>query len=170
MTASTLLMIGAVIWFLIIPSFQDRVVPVNRLLITPAVFLYFFYQMVTKNFTLSMPNTLIIILGLVIGISVGILLRANTAIKADKAQKAVWLPGDFFGLITFLLIFAAYFAIGYLHAVSPDYLKGSSLGAQSLLLLTACVVSITAGANAQLYYKYLTSKVNEKLPIIKKPK
>ena len=161
MSISTVLMIAAIIFFVIIPSFKDRVIPVKKLIITPAIFMYLFYQTVAENFNTPFTNNWIIVLGFIVGIGVGILIRANTSIKADKNQFLIWLPGNYLSLVIFLLIFATHFTIGYLQSVNPNYLVQTSSGEQILLFITSCVSSITIGANALLYCKYLMSKSSE---------
>ena len=50
MSMWTILMILAIIVFLIVPSFKDRVIPLKKLIITPVVFVYLLFQSVTETF------------------------------------------------------------------------------------------------------------------------
>jgi hypothetical protein len=151
-------MIMAIIIFVVIPSFKDRVIPVKKLIITPAIFMYLFYQTINENF---IPNTWIIAFGFITGIVIGILIRSKTSIKSDKNQLLIWLPGNYLSLVIFCLIFSIHFAIGYLQSVNPGYLSQASSGEQILLFLISCVSSITIGANGLLYCKYLLSDSSE---------
>ncbi len=158
MSNSTVLMILAIIIFVVIPSFKDRVVPVKKLLITPAIFMYLFYQTINENF---MTNNWMIAFGLLMGIATGVLIRRKTAIKSDKNKLLIWLPGSYQSLVTFILIFTVHFAIGYLRSTHPSYLTQASLGQQILLFLLSYVSSIAVGTNSLLYYKYLISQSGE---------
>ena len=95
-----------------------------------------------------------IILGLVVGTGIGILLRSGIAIKADKNQQLVWLPGSYLSLITFLIIFAAHFVVGYLQAVVPGYLQQQSFGELLVLFALTVASGLTVGTNLCVYIKY----------------
>lgn len=167
MSMWTVLMIVAIVLIAIIPSFKDRVLPVKKLMITPAVFMYLFYQTVNDNFSVHFSNSLIMIFGLVVGIAIGALMRRKTAIKSDKNKLLIWIPGSYLSLGIFVLIFSAHFIIGYLQSLDPTYLMQSSIGEQMLLFALSCTSSITIGANAVLYFKYFTSEPSE-LTFVKK--
>lgn len=158
MSIWTVLMIAAIIFFVVVPSFNDRVIPVRKLIITPAIFMYLFYQSINENFII---NNWIIAFGLMTGIIIGILIRSKTIVKSDKNQQLIWLPGSYLSLVTFSLIFSVHFLIGYLQSVDPSYLKQTSSGEQLLLFIMSCVSSIALGANSLLLCKYLLSKSSE---------
>ena len=154
MSIWAVLMIIAIIIYVVIPSFKDRVIPIKKLIITPAIFMYLFYQTVNENL---ITNNWTIALGLIVGTVIGILMRSKTSIRSDKNQLLIWLPGNYFSLVIFSLIFSIHFVIGYLKSVNPSYLTHVSSGEQILLFLISCVSSITVGANGILYCKYLIS-------------
>lgn len=165
MSTSTMLMILAIIVFAVLPSLKDRVIPVKKLIITPAIFMYLFYQTIHENFFI---NDFIIIIGLMTGIALGIFIRSNTFIKADKNQLLIWLPGSYLSLVIFALLFSLHFSVGYLQSVSPAYLTQASFGEYVLLFLMSCASSITIGANGILYFKYWMSESGEQLVYVKK--
>lgn len=155
MNTSNMMMILAIIWFVIIPSFKTRTMPVKKLAITPAIFMYLLYRTVTQTFYLDTTGKLCLILALAAGIIIGVLMRLRTNVTADKQREMISLPGTWINLITFILIFCAHYAVGYLKAVSPEVLQQTGLTAITLLFVLTCASSISLGASACLYYKYI---------------
>ncbi|EKD71415.1 MAG: hypothetical protein ACD_46C00186G0003 [uncultured bacterium] len=155
MSIWTVLMIAAIIILVVIPSFKDRVMPVKKLLITPAIFMYLFYQTIDESFNISLIHHPMIIGGLITGIAIGILIRSKTVIKSDKHKQLIWLPGSYLSLFIFMLIFSIHYVIGYLQAVYPNYLTQTSFGVQVLLFFISSASSMIIGANGLLYAKYL---------------
>ena len=158
MSITTIIMIIAIIWFVIIPGFKTRTFPVTKLIIMPAVFMYMNYESLTTHFHIRVADYVIIAAGLIAGSLIGALLRKNTPIKADRNKKLVELQGSYFGLVMFLLIFAVHFVIGYVESTSPTYLLHPSSYEQALIFLLTCVSSMSIGANAVLFYKYRTGQ------------
>jgi len=150
-------MIVAVMLYSILPSLQERTIRVKKLMIMPAIFSYMLYQTITKTFYLDLSGQLFLMLGLGAGIIIGILLRQNTIVKADRREELICLPGTWINLVMFVLIFCVHYIIGYLQSVSPHFFHQSTNGEISLLFLLACVSSISIGANSCLYYKYLNT-------------
>lgn len=155
MKISIIIMLLAIIYFVIIPSFKTRVFSVKKLIIMPAVFMYMNYDSVRSNFHIHSSTYGIIAAGLAFGVIVGTLLRKNAQVKSDKSKLLMELSGSFFSLWIFLIIFAVHFVIGYLQSVNPTYLLHPSIGEQTLLFLLTCTSSMTIGANGMLFYKYL---------------
>lgn len=149
-----MLMIIAIIFFVIIPSCKDRIMPIKKLLITPAIFVFLFYQTINGHFLI---NNELILLGALSGITIGLLVRSNTAIKSDKSQLLIWIPGSYISLMVFCFIFLIHFIIGYLQSIDPTYLTQASSGQSLLLFLLSCSSTVIIGANAMLYWKYLNS-------------
>ena len=103
MSALTIIiMILAILYFVVIPSFKTRVFSVKKLIIMPAVFMYMNYESVHTNFHIHPSTYGIIILGLIVGILVGMLLRKNTLVRSDKTKLLIELSGSFFSLWMFL--------------------------------------------------------------------
>jgi hypothetical protein len=158
MSISTIIMILAIIWFVIIPSFKARTIPVRKLALTPAIFMYMLYRTVTHTFYLGTTAKWCLALGLSAGIIIGVLLRLRTSVTADKQREMISLSGTWINLITFILIFCAHYAVGYLKAVNPEVLQQTGLATSMLLFVLTCASSISLGASACLYYKYMRAK------------
>ena len=77
-TITIIIMLLAIIYFVIIPSFKTRVFHVKKLIIMPAVFMYLNYQSVTENFHIQISDYGIITLALIAGILIGALLQRHT--------------------------------------------------------------------------------------------
>lgn len=150
-----IIMVLAIFYFVIIPSFKTRVFSIKKLIIMPAVFMYLNYQSANQNFHIRISDYGIIALALIIGTLIGALLRKNTTVKSNIEKGLIELPGSYFSLIIFLAIFAVHFVIGYLQSVNPVYLLHKSGSEELLLFLLTASSSMTIGANAVLFYKYL---------------
>jgi hypothetical protein len=157
MTFSTLALIVVIIFFVIMPSFRDRVMPVKKLALIPAVFTYFLYETITNHFALNNVSLAIIVLGLITGMLIGIYLRLRTQVKADHEEKLIWLPATLINLLTFSFIFSVQGIIGYITSVHPSYLLHAHVGEYALLFMLISASCITLGSSACLFYKYLTS-------------
>lgn len=68
MNISIIIMLLAIIYFVIIPSFKTRVFSVKKLIIMPALFMYMNYESVRTNFHIHPSTYGIITLGLIAGI------------------------------------------------------------------------------------------------------
>lgn len=155
MNTGTIIMIAAIIYFVVLPSFKDRVIPVKKLLIAPAMFMYMLDQAIHHNFNTAIQNNWLVIMGISIGIIAGILLRMNTEVKSDREQGLIWLPGTYVTLVTFLLIFSVHFIVGYFQSVNPLFLTQTSPGESILLFMMSLVSSLNIGSNGILFLKYL---------------
>jgi len=151
-------MILAIIVYLVLPSLKNRIVSVKRLLVMPAVFSYLLYQTITEDFSLNLHSEILLILGLIAGIVIGMSVKMQTEIKADRNEKLVWLPKTYFNLIMFLLIFSVHFVIGYLQVVDPLFFHQITMSSQILMFALAMVSSVMIGSNLCVYYKYLTAQ------------
>ncbi len=154
MSFTTVIMIGAIIVFVLLPSLKDRVIPVKKLAITPAIFMYLFYQNVTEDFYLNFDSQIMLLVGVLFGIVAGILLRLNMRIQADRDQKLISLPGTYSNILVFLLIFSVHFVMGYLQSVKPELFHVANATANVLLFMLAFSSAITVGASLCLFYKY----------------
>ena len=161
MSTTTLLMIAGIIVLFIIPSFKDRVIPIKKMIIMPALFMYLLSQTISESFSLGFANIISIMVGIVVGSAIGIFIRINTTIKADKTQDLIWLPGSYLSLIIFPSIFLVHYLVGYIHAVSPSYLMQASIAACVLLFLLTATSSITVGTNLCFAMKYYFASTEE---------
>ena len=84
-----ILMIAAIVVFVVIPDFKDRIIPVKKLIISPAIFMYLLYNNATTNFYLNFETSLLLILGLMTGTAIGILIHYKTQVKSDQDQKLI---------------------------------------------------------------------------------
>lgn len=131
--------------------------PIKRLILAPAVFMYLFYQTLTASFTLSPIVMIYTLTGIVLGLAAGALLRYQTKIIADKQNHLITLPGSYLSMATFTLIFSVHYWIGYHEAVYPQYFQMISQTTLLTVFALAIVSSISAGANLMLYYKHQAS-------------
>lgn len=157
MDTSTIIMIIAIVVFAILPSLKSRTVPIKKLIIVPAIFAYFCYQTINETFVINNFSFLFIILGLLIGISIGAIMRYRTPIQVNKEQKTIALSGSYFNLVLFILIFSVHYIIGYLQAVVPVFFQQAHFQADMLLFLLICVSSLSIGSNASLFIRYCLS-------------
>jgi hypothetical protein len=157
MSIDTIMMIMAIIIFLIIPSLKDRKISIKKLTITPIVFLYLLYQTVSEKFHLDGNSITIVTLGLLIGITGGILLRKNTPVTIDKNNSAIFLPGSYLSLMLFVMIFSVHYIIGYQEAVNPVFFQQLSMNYYLILFALALVSALSTGMNLCLFYKYHTT-------------
>jgi|SRR5579885_3428443 hypothetical protein len=160
---NTVIMVIAIIIFAVIPSFKDRVIPVKKLLIAPAIFSYLLYQSVTETFRLDVAAIVLLAAGLLAGAFAGFLLRSGATLKADRQAQLIWVPGSYMNLVVFLLLFGVHFVIGYLQSVHPETFVQDNLSEQLLLFLLACFSGLMMGSAACLFYKYFTSSVKVSL-------
>lgn len=157
MSITTILIVIAVIVFLIVPSFKDRIIPVKKLIAMPAVFVYLLFQSIMQHFATGLASKAIIVVGLVMGSAIGAFIRSNVTVKVDQTNKLIWIPGSYISLIVFVVIFAAHFLAGYVESVAPTYLAQEGVTEFVLLLLTMAT-GLTVGTNLCLFAKYHFAK------------
>jgi hypothetical protein len=157
MNISTIIMIAAIIFFLIIPSLKDRTVSIKKLTITPLVFLYLLYETITDKFHLDQTGLMVIGLGLLAGTLIGILVRNRTAVAVNKQTLSINLPGSYINLVMFVVIFSVHYLIGYQEAVNPAFFQQISMSYYSILFLLTMASALSAGMNLCLLYKYQTA-------------
>ena len=158
MSTSTLILIACIIIFVVIPSLNDRTIPIKKLLIGPAIFVYLFYESLWKYFPVFSVSYGAIALGVILGVLLGYLLRKSTTIVANHAEQTITVKGSFFTLILFLVIFVVNFVVGYLKAVNPSFFAEASFQNQLLLFALTLVSCLSIGSNGCLYMKYLAAK------------
>ena len=158
-TLSTILMILAILYFLVIPSFKTGVFSVKKLMIAPAIFLYMNYESLQRHFHIHIQSmdSVLILAGIIFGVMIGAFLRKNTLIRADREKSLIEVPGSYFSLVIFIAIFSVHFVIGYLESVSPGYLLQVSLAEQGLMFLLTLSSCMSIGSNGCLFYKYHTT-------------
>lgn len=147
-------MIAAILFFLILPGLKKRVLPVKKLIIMPAIFVYLNYDSIQKHFHIHLNDFIILIISAIVGIAIGAYCRKNTTIRADHEKQLIEVAGGYFGLIMFIIIFAIHFAIGWIQSVSPGYLFQAGLYQTLLMFLLTSSSALSIGANAMLFYRY----------------
>lgn len=157
-TLFTIVGIAAILYFLILPSLKTGVIPIQKLAITPIIFLYLNYDSVQHHFHLHGKEYAILVIGLVIGVVIGAFFRNKTAIKADHEKSLLQIAGSYFGLSVFILIFAVHFLIGYFESTHPGYLLQSNMASSILLFLLTCSSCIPTGGNLMLFYRFKQMK------------
>lgn len=166
MSTSTIIMIAAIIYYLVIPSLKARTIPLKRLIITPIIFMYFFYQSLNTDFHSSSATILFSSLGVMTGIVIGMWTQRNTLVEANHEKQMIHLPGTYVSLIVFTLLFSIHYWIDYHEANNPDYFVGTTICNMAILFSYAVFSSISAGSNLLLYYKFTTSATK---PVLGQP-
>jgi hypothetical protein len=158
MPIATILMLAAVVYFYILPTRKDRIIPVKKLIIMPLFFLIMFYTTVISYFTWDAIIAAVTAAGLIAGIFFGVLLRAKTLINTDKVRQLIALPGSYLNIINFVIIFMLHFVLGYVQAVYPHWLAQESVEKNLLLFLLAGTSALNTGMSSCLFYKYYTDR------------
>ena len=134
-----------------------RIRTLKQLLILPAGLLYLSLHSLYK---LIMMHDITIVIWLV-AFSLSLILNIhhvkNHAIRADKKQQLIELPGDWTWLILLLIIFFVEFFIN--HRVDADpAIVASILFISFTALSSGLVAGISIGTNLGYYIKYLQTK------------
>ena len=146
--------LAAILYFLILPSLKTGVIPIQKLVFTPLIFLYLNYDSVQHHFHLHGKEYAILVIALIIGVAIGAFFRHKTAIKADHEKSLMQITGSYFGLCVFILIFAVHFVIGYCESTHPGYLLHSNMTSIILLFLLTCSSCLPTGGNLMLFYRF----------------
>lgn len=144
----------AILYFLILPSLKTGVIPIQKLAITPIIFLYLNYDSVQRHFHPHGTEYGILFIALILGILIGAFFRSKTPIKADHEKSLIEITGSYFGLSVFILIFAAHFIIGFFESTHPGYLLQSNMISSILLFLLTGSSCIPTGGNLMLFYRF----------------
>jgi len=154
MNTSLLIFLCIIIVVFIIPSFKDRTISLKKLIVMPAVFSYTAYTNMTKHYQFTEYAIVVTMVAGIIGIVLGLLMRAHAQVIADRENQLIHLKGSYNSLLIFIAIFAAHFAQGYTIAVAPQLLNHSTIG---LCILAAMVATtcLSIGSNGALFLHYL---------------
>lgn len=153
MSVGEFILILGIIVLLILPSLKDRIVSIRRLIILPAVFMYMLYRTIVTSFHLVQTSYVAIIVGLLLGVLLGLFIRKNLPIKADKEKALILIPGNTISLIIFIVIFIVEFVAHYLFVATPE-IKQANMNQYLLLIVLCGVSSLTVGGNLIYFYKY----------------
>ena len=165
MLLTTFVMLAAIVYFFILPTTNDRIIPVRKIVMMPAVFIYFFFSTGTKYFQWDNTNKYLAAAGMVMGVIFGILLRARTQISTDKNRRLIALPGSYANLMIFVFIFGLHFILAYLQAVNPGWAVTLPEEKNILLLLLAWASALNTGMSLCLFYKYYIDR-NQTLMLV----
>lgn len=163
MSITMILIVIGVIVFFVIPSFQDRVVPVKKIIIMPAIFVYLLFTSGVKDFSVGPETTAIMIAGLAFGGLIMAYFRKDLTIKADKEKQLIGIPGGYASLIIFVAIFSIHFAVGYLQSANPSFLIQNNQAGKFLLFLLASASGLSIGNALMLYKKFHFAKSEDLL-------
>jgi hypothetical protein len=130
-----------------------RVVKVNRLILMPAVFVWFSVDNLYKASTVSLYQIVFFIFGGLIGIYLGYLHVRKAVVHADKHQHLVELPGDWTILILILIIFAVQFAVHYLLAADPS-IANNNFAMGFIMLVSGATTGMVVGRNLTYFHKF----------------
>lgn len=130
-----------------------RVVKLKRLILMPAVFVWFSADNLYKASTVSAYQIIFFVIGGLIGIFLGYLHVRKTVIRADKKQQLVELPGDWTILILIMVIFIVQFAIHYLLASDPS-LEQNHFSMGLIMMISGATTGLVVGRNLAYLHKY----------------
>jgi hypothetical protein len=152
----TPLWVWALLAFLIfigVRSLKDATVSIARIAILPLFFLAWGLQGMLTTYAMTAPTASAWIAGLTVGAAAGWLLVSTVALRADKENKLIHLPGSPINLVMILLIFATKYAFGYTIASRPGIIADPSFAALSVGV-SGLLTGILVGRFWGLWRKY----------------
>lgn len=148
------LLFAFLIWVGIKAS-KPRVLPIKKLFILPAVFVYMSTHTLLTSFAIHFIDVSIwagaIFLGTVIGWFE--IFRNHTKIKVDKQQHLIQIPGSWMTLALIIIIFASKYYFSYELDVDPALIKQSWFE-YSMLSVSGVCTGILIGRALCYLYKY----------------
>lgn len=105
------------ILFVGIQATRDRVVPLCKLFIMPAVLMALKYKLFTGA---NLHLLITYLISVCIGTLIGFLLAQRIAVKVLKTKNSIELKGEYVSLTILLAFFAAKYVCGYLQSTAPN--------------------------------------------------
>lgn len=143
-----------VVLYIGIKRCYTRVMRVDRLVLLPLIFCFFSLKSVNDLFGIDVFSIFILLCGVMLGITLGYAQVKNWIIHADKNNRLIKIPGDYFMLFLVLTIFMIEFFIHY--AVDAHWIMTGNMFFKILAItISGIVLGVSLGRNASYYYKYL---------------
>lgn len=98
-----------------IKATRTRIIYIPKILIIPAVLISLNYKTL-----ISVGNLIPDTSGMLIGFLIGFVVGHNTSIKILKNLNSIELPGNYYTVVTLILLFVMKYVFGYLRAVQPS--------------------------------------------------
>jgi len=136
-------------------AFKTRTVSMYKIFILPAIFLYLSLNGLFLKHGLISFMTLARLLSLFVGGFIGFMLTKNIAIKADRKNKTITIPGSKFTLFLVLSIFAVKYYFGFKSATDPIFASTATF-MLSKIIITGVISGTSIGRAEQYFYKYKT--------------
>lgn len=151
----TILLVCLIVWIIYKRTVKDNIMELKKLIILPALFIYLTYSMVTKHFALVPFDFVTIVIGMIIGVTIGFLVSSNTNIKADHEQKLIFIAGSWTNLIMVLIIVVIKFSVGYVISINPS-LSHNNFDKFIFLILITVATGLMIGRYLLYYLKYVS--------------
>lgn len=151
------LLFAFLIWVGIKAS-KTRVLPIKKLLILPAIFIYMSTHTLLTSFAIHLIDVSIFAATISLGILIGWfeIYRNRAQIKVDKQQHLIQLPGSWMTLVLIIIIFASKYYFGYEMDVDPELLDQRWFE-YSMLSASGICTGILIGRALCYFYKYQNS-------------
>lgn len=138
-----------------------RIMRLERLVLFPAVCIVLSLRTVLNLFHMGWIGAGFWIAGVALGLLPGYLYASNKAIRADRKQKLIAVPGDWAMLVLIFLIFTFEFFMHYSMEAQWDISKLFAFKAASECML-GFIAGMATGRNFTYGYRYSTAQ-NENL-------
>ena len=109
----------AFLLFLGIRALQPATTPLWRVALLPTIFFVWGLSNLVALYGLTLQRAAPWLAALVLGTVIGMLIAGRQPIRADRQRRLVRTAGGPLTLVLILLIFAAKYVFGYLHATRP---------------------------------------------------
>lgn len=141
-----------------IKASKPRVMPLKKLLILPAIFIYMSTHTLLTSFAIHLFDVSIwmgaILLGMIIGWFE--IFRNHARIRVDKQQNLIQVPGSWMTLALIIIIFASKYYFSYELDVDPA-LADQTWFEYSMLSVSGICTGILIGRALCYLYKYQNS-------------
>ena len=141
-----------------IKASKPRVLPLKRILILPAVFIYMSVHTLMTSFAINPFEVSIWACAILLGAIIGWVevYRYFQLIKIDKKQHLIKLPGSWATLVLVIIIFASQYYFGYEIAVDPALINQTWFE-YSMLTVSGFATGVMIGRMLCYVYKYQNS-------------
>lgn len=110
----------AYVIFIGIKASKKNVIPLNVLLIAPALFATWYFYSIIKRYGAKFFVLSIALSSMFIGIFVGCLVMHQTKMRFDKIKKYVELPGSWITFVLLMSLFSIKYFLGVTNALMPE--------------------------------------------------
>ncbi len=142
-----------VLVYLGIKRCYTRILSLERLALTPAIFIAISLRSAFQLFGTSAAGFILLLAGGLIGFLLGHYLVKDSKVLADKEKRLIQVPGDISMLIMVMSIFCIEFFIHY--SIEAHWaIAHSSFFKALAIILTGSVVGVSIGKNVTYFIRY----------------